>query len=74
MRRGDHLPGTNRLEGKVAASAYQGGSVEYEIGLRGKTLRAYISNPKGRALFNRGDEVTVIFGPKDVGWLAQETP
>ena len=66
---GDGYAAANRLNGKVAASAYQGSSVEYEVDLQGKSIRAHVFNPKGRIPFSRGDEVTVVFDPKDVGWV-----
>jgi iron(III) transport system ATP-binding protein len=61
----------NRLHGKVAASAYQGSSVEYEVNIQGKSIRARSTNPKGKVLFNRGDDVAVIFDPNDVGWVGE---
>ncbi len=70
-RIGDAPPETNRLNGKVAASAYQGSSVAYKVDIGGKSIRAHVANPRGRNLFNRGDEVTVVFDPKDVGWVAE---
>jgi spermidine/putrescine ABC transporter ATP-binding subunit len=69
-RTGDNQTGANRLNGKVAASAYQGSAVDYEVDVQGKSLRAHVINPKGKALFNRGDDVIVVFDPKDIGWVA----
>jgi spermidine/putrescine ABC transporter ATP-binding subunit len=69
-RTGDNQTGANRLNGKVAASAYQGSAVDYEVDVQGKSLRARVINPKGKALFNRGDDVIVVFDPKDIGWVA----
>jgi iron(III) transport system ATP-binding protein len=68
---GDDQTVANRLNGKVAASAYQGSSVEYEVDLQGKSIRAHVVNPKGKILFSRGDEVAVVFDPKDVGWVTE---
>ena len=61
--------GVNRISGTVAASAYQGSLVEYEIDGRGKAIKANVINPKGKALFQRGDEVALLFAPEDVGVL-----
>ena len=70
---GENHQAVNRLTGKVAASAYEGSSVEYEVELQGsRSVRAHVLHPKGRPLFARGDEVAVVFDPKDVGWVAEE--
>jgi iron(III) transport system ATP-binding protein len=58
--------GANQLTGHVAASAYQGAFVEYEIQFAGRSLKTYAVNPKGRALFQRGQEVVVTFAADDV--------
>jgi iron(III) transport system ATP-binding protein len=71
-RIGESRREANQLTGKVAAAAYQGSSVEYEVDVQGKSIRAHVVNPKGRNLFNRGDEVAVVFDPRDVGWVAEE--
>jgi iron(III) transport system ATP-binding protein len=63
-------PDSNRLTGTVAASAYQGSSVEYEVDVKGKFIRAHVANPTN--LFSRGDEVAVVFDPKDVGCVIEE--
>jgi len=60
----------NRLPGRVTAAAYQGASVAYEIDVQGKSIRAHVAHPK--ILFERGDEVAVVFDPKDVGYLAEK--
>ena len=67
---GDAPRDSNRLTGRVAASAYQGSSVEYEVDVKGKSIRAHVANPK--ILFQRGDEVAVVFDPKDVGCVVEE--
>jgi len=67
---GDASPASNRLIGKVAASAYQGSSVAYEVDVQGRSLRAHVAHPK--ILFQRGDVVAVVFDPKDVGWVVEE--
>jgi spermidine/putrescine ABC transporter ATP-binding subunit len=67
---GDAPPELNRLTGKVAASAYQGSSVEYELNIGAKSIRAHAAHPS--RLFNRGDEVALVFDPKDVGWVVDE--
>jgi iron(III) transport system ATP-binding protein len=59
--------GRNRLEGKVAASAFQGAAIQYEVEVGGTLLRASVTNPKGKRLFQRGDPVVVVFAPEDVG-------
>lgn len=56
----------NQLTGRVAASAYQGSFVEYEIQFTGRTVKTYTINPKGKVLFQRGEEVIVTFAPDDV--------
>ena len=58
--------GPNQFIGNVAASAYQGSFVEYEIVLTRRSLKTYAVNPKGKALFQRGDEVNVTFAADDV--------
>jgi ABC-type Fe3+/spermidine/putrescine transport system ATPase subunit len=58
--------GPNQLTGHVAASAYQGSFVEYEIQFSGRSLKTYAVNPKGKTLFQRGDEVNVTFAADDV--------
>ena len=63
---GTEPTGANQLTGHVAASAYQGSFVEYEIQLAGRALKTYTINPKGRALFQRGQGVVVIFAADDV--------
>jgi spermidine/putrescine ABC transporter ATP-binding subunit len=63
---GEESARANRILGKVAASAYQGSFVEYEIEACGKAIKANVINPKGRPLFQRGEEVAVIFTPDDV--------
>jgi ABC-type Fe3+/spermidine/putrescine transport system ATPase subunit len=64
---GDGSSESNRLNGKVAASAYQGSSVEYEVDIKGRSIRAHVAHPGN--LFQRGDAVAVLFDPKDVGWM-----
>jgi ABC-type Fe3+/spermidine/putrescine transport system ATPase subunit len=59
-------PGPNQLTGQVAASAYQGSFVEYEIQMAERAVKTYAVNPKGKALFQRGDEVAVTFAADDV--------
>jgi spermidine/putrescine ABC transporter ATP-binding subunit len=63
-------PNANRLRGRVAASAYQGASVAYEVDVQGKSLRAHVPHPS--RIFHRGDEVVVAFDPKDVGCVVEE--
>lgn len=58
--------GANQLTGQVAASAYQGTFIEYEIQLVARALKTYTVNPKGKALFRPGQEVTVTFAADDV--------
>jgi ABC-type Fe3+/spermidine/putrescine transport system ATPase subunit len=60
----------NGLPGRVTAAAYQGSSVAYEIDVRGKSIRAHVVHPK--RLFERGDEVAVVFDPKAIGYLAEK--
>ncbi len=63
-------PELNRLPGKIAAAAYQGSSVAYEIDVQGKSIRAQVVHPK--VLFERGERVAAVFDPKDVGVLAEK--
>jgi spermidine/putrescine transport system ATP-binding protein len=42
----------NQLTGQVAASAYQGTLIEYEVRLLGRTLKTYTVNPKGKTAFS----------------------
>jgi ABC-type Fe3+/spermidine/putrescine transport system ATPase subunit len=58
--------GANQLTGQVAASAYQGTLIEYEVRLTARTLKTYTVNPKGKTLFRPGQEVTVTFAADDV--------
>jgi spermidine/putrescine ABC transporter ATP-binding subunit len=67
IRPGEPSTRVNRLVGKVAASAYQGSLIEYEIEACGRSIRANVINPKGKPLFRPGDEVALIFTPEDVG-------
>ncbi|MGH7775119.1 MAG: ABC transporter ATP-binding protein [Candidatus Binatia bacterium] len=62
----------NRIPGKVVASAYQGSFVEYEIEACGKPIKANVINPKGKPLFERGDEVALVFAPEDVGVVSRQ--
>ncbi len=64
---GSRSAGRNWLEGKVAASAFQGAAIQYEVEVGGTLLRASVTNPKGKRLFQRGDPVVVVFSPEDVG-------
>ena len=61
---------TTRIEGKIAASAYQGAFVEYEIIALGKLLKARVANPKEKPLFERGDEIAFSFAAADVTLIA----
>ncbi len=64
---GEEAARRNRIAGKVAALAYQGSFVEYEIEAHRRPIKANVVNPKGRRLFQRGDEVAVVFDPESVG-------
>jgi spermidine/putrescine ABC transporter ATP-binding subunit len=61
-----NVNGLNQIPGTILASAYGGGSVEYEIAAVGKVLKARIANPKGKPLFQRGDKVTIAFAAEDL--------
>jgi spermidine/putrescine ABC transporter ATP-binding subunit len=63
----------NRVEGKVVASAFQGAAIQYEVEVGGTLLRASVTNPKGKRLFQRGDLVAVVFSPEDVGIVPEGT-
>ena len=67
----DQSPKVNRITGRVAASAYQGALVEYEIESAGRVIRVNETNPKGKPLFQRGDETTVTFSAEDVGIVSE---
>jgi hypothetical protein len=56
----------NQIEGTILASAYGGGSIEYEVAALGKILKARIANPKGKLLFQRGDRILLAFAPEDL--------
>ena len=62
----DQASGGNWVAGKIAASAYQGAFVEYEITVAGKAFKARVANPKGKTLYQRGDEVRLSFAAKDL--------
>lgn len=62
----------NRLSGRVTALAYQGSSVEYEIEVLGRALKAHIVHPKGSPLFQPGEEVDLVFAPDNVGLVRRE--
>ncbi|OGC00417.1 MAG: hypothetical protein A3G35_05095 [candidate division NC10 bacterium RIFCSPLOWO2_12_FULL_66_18] len=62
----------NRLEGRVVASAFQGAAIQYEVEVSETLLRASVTNPKGKRLFQRGDLVAVVFAPEDVGIVPEE--
>jgi hypothetical protein len=64
-------PSANRITGRVAASAYQGSLVEYEVESAGCTIRVNETNPKSKPLFQRGDQATVTFSPEDVGIVGE---
>ena len=55
----------NRLPAIVLASAYQGAFVEYEVSALGSTFKARVANPKGKALYQRNDAVTLSFAATD---------
>jgi spermidine/putrescine transport system ATP-binding protein len=63
-------PAMNRITGRVVASAYQGSLVEYEIESASRIIRVNVINPKGKRLFQRGDEATLTFAAEDVGIIA----
>ncbi|HEX2229787.1 MAG TPA: ABC transporter ATP-binding protein [Candidatus Binatia bacterium] len=64
-------PGTNRITGRVLASAYQGSLVEYEIESAGRIIRVNVINPKGKPLLQRGDDATITFAAADVGIISE---
>jgi len=63
---GDQANGGNWISGKIAASAYQGSFVEYEITVASKAFKARVANPKGKILYQRGDEVRLNFAAADL--------
>jgi spermidine/putrescine ABC transporter ATP-binding subunit len=64
-------PNMNRITGRVAALAYQGSLVEYEIESAGRIIRVNVINPKGKRLFQRGDETALTFAAEDVGIISE---
>ena len=58
--------GMNQITGWITASAYQGSFVEYEVQARGRKVKAHAINPKGKPLFQRGEEVNLTFAAEDV--------
>ncbi|HWO43558.1 MAG TPA: ABC transporter ATP-binding protein [Candidatus Eisenbacteria bacterium] len=64
-------PGTNRITGRVVASAYQGPLVEYEVEAGSRIIRVNVINPKGKRLFQRGEETTIAFAAEDVGIIPE---
>jgi spermidine/putrescine ABC transporter ATP-binding subunit len=63
---GDQPSDGNPISGKIVASAYQGAFVEYEIAVAGKAFKARVANPKGKILYQRGDEVRLNFAAADL--------
>jgi iron(III) transport system ATP-binding protein len=59
----------NQIAGTVVASAYGGGSVEYEITAVGKIIKARVANPKGKPFFQRGDKITLAFAAEDLTFI-----
>lgn len=57
---------TNQMRAEVVAAAYQGSSIEYELKVDGKTLKARVTNPKDKPLYSRGESVVLTFSPPDV--------
>jgi hypothetical protein len=45
---------------------YRGSFVEYEILAGGRTIKANVVNPKGRAVFQPGARVSVGFAPEEI--------
>jgi iron(III) transport system ATP-binding protein len=58
--------GVNQIEGQVAAAAYRGSLVEYEIAVGDRAIKAHVVNPKGKPLFERNQRVCLRFAPEDV--------
>ena len=56
----------NHFDGQVVASAYRGSFVEYEIVAGARTIKATAVNPKGKAVFQHGERVSVGFAPEDI--------
>jgi spermidine/putrescine ABC transporter ATP-binding subunit len=56
----------NIITGQVMAAAYQGSMVEYEIGIGNQSIRTRAVNPKGKPIFQRGQQVAMRFAPEDV--------
>jgi spermidine/putrescine ABC transporter ATP-binding subunit len=62
-------PVSNRISGVVAASVYQGTTVEYEIEAGGRKITADLANPKRKRPFPPGSKVAVVFAAEDVGTI-----
>lgn len=68
---GESSSNARPIHGRIVASAYQGAFVEYEIAALGKSLKARIANPKGKPLYERGDEIAFTFAASNVTLIAQ---
>ena len=68
---GADRPSVNNLNGVVAAAAYQGAFVEYEIAAAGITLKARVAHSKGKTLYQRGDAVKLTIAPEAVNCLTR---
>ncbi len=60
----------NQIDGKITAAAYQGAAVEYEVAALGMIIKARVAHAKGKALFQRGEAVTLSFAPEAASCLA----
>ncbi|MBM4338485.1 MAG: ABC transporter ATP-binding protein [Deltaproteobacteria bacterium] len=57
----------NRIDGKVKTSAYLGSLVQYEVEVADeKKIKVNVVNPRKKALFHEGAEVSLIFSSEDV--------
>ncbi len=68
---GADKPSDNNLNGVVAAAAYQGAFVEYEIAAAGITLKARVAHSKGKTLYQRGDAVKLTIAPEKINCLTR---
>jgi iron(III) transport system ATP-binding protein len=57
---------SDAISGEIAALAYQGSFVEYEVSVAGRAFKARVANPKGKPLFRKGDKVRLNFPLEDV--------
>jgi ABC-type Fe3+/spermidine/putrescine transport system ATPase subunit len=57
----------NRIKGIVRTSAYLGSLVQYEVEVsQGKRVKVNVVNPRKKATFGEGEQVSLTFSSEDV--------